>query len=412
MKRTPVGKNNIQSSPPTTRLMNRRNLQSSGAFQQQVLASGATEYPTLNAGLPPVSTYASPGLTSVNMEERRATGAIPRLSNPPPITLSPAAQGIPPYPLQTTPTATPLSSTTQGRIFPVFNQQGEPINGPPPCSFVPSNEDLERLINNMVQQNVRDTFNMFMFNNRCVSNNQQDQRSDFISDQNVFLNSSTNVNNFPNLVNMISHIPFFNDEGSIHPIDFIEQIQMLINNYNIPFANIRILLADKFKGKAKAWGEAFLTSFSTFDNFKNAFVDFFWDETKQQYFKSKIESGIYERGSYVEHFTKYVAMARHIYPPFTDLSLIKLIARHLPPHISTTLIGVSTLGDALGRLKQADYYNCQTHNFNNNHGFKQEKNKYFNPRPNIPNKNQVATLDFCETTNPEENQGNGLSHNH
>lgn len=109
--------------------------------------------------------------------------------------------------------------------------------------------------------------------------------------------------------------------------------------------------------RAKCWGEAFIPIFQSVQAFDRAFLSSFWDATKQLHIRLKIEGGRFEKGPYVEHFTKFVAMARHFQPPITEPMLIGLIARHFPPTIATTLVGVIVFSDAISRSQQADYYN-------------------------------------------------------
>lgn len=368
MRRTPLNDTSLRKSPPATR-------------SRKIIVENTGEA----AGLPPINT--TPLRPSLNTWT--ATGAIPK--NIHTTHLSPAADGLPPYP--GTPEGGTARVNQQGRIFPLHNQPLPNLHLPPEVSL-PSREELHSFIQNAVQQNVRNALNH-------IESQSQYNRNNFVE----------NVN--PSMFGNFSNVPNFDDEGSIHPVDFIGQIQVFFQNNNLSFNNIKFNLAEKFQGRAKIWGNAFVTSFTDFNTFKNYFLDYFWDDTRQLNIKLKIESGIYERGSYVEHFLNYMGLARHIHPPFSDRSLINLISRHYPPHISTILIGVHTIAEAINRLKQADY--VSRNDFkplnNNNHKFPTNTNYY--PNKKLPynksdyaNRVHVSTIDFPDNSEDNCESGN------
>ncbi|KAL3285917.1 hypothetical protein HHI36_000435 [Cryptolaemus montrouzieri] len=74
--------------------------------------------------------------------------------------------------------------------------------------------------------------------------------------------------------------------------------------------------------------------------------------------KLSLQSARYKEseGSFVEHFMKFVAMSKHLEPNYFEQLLIKTIARHYPPNISSVLVGTHSLADAMDKLRQADYY--------------------------------------------------------
>lgn len=74
------------------------------------------------------------------------------------------------------------------------------------------------------------------------------------------------------------------------------------------FNQISYLLVRKFVVRAKCWGEAFITIFQSVQAFDRAFLSLFCDATKQLHIRLKIEGGRFEKGTYVKHFTKFVAM--------------------------------------------------------------------------------------------------------
>ncbi|KAL3274736.1 hypothetical protein HHI36_024259 [Cryptolaemus montrouzieri] len=157
-----------------------------------------------------------------------------------------------------------------------------------------------------------------------------------------------------------------------HPLSPSRDIP--INNFNlnnnIPFrynnvnagssndSDLENLIRHLVHSSAALWSRAYLDFFVDFPSFKNSFISQFWDETKQLETKLALQSARYKEseGSFVEHFMKFVAMSKHLEPNYSEQLLMKTIARHYPPNISSVLVGTHSLADAMDKLRQADYY--------------------------------------------------------
>lgn len=181
-----------------------------------------------------------------------------------------------------------------------------------------------------------------------------DKKQAHVDNINVTNNNPVEWSN--NVLEFAKLVPIFDDKGSIHPCDYVSQIEQLLTLYQVPFKPC--MITDKFKGQARAWANVFLQDFSDFQIFKTAFLEQFWGYPQQLKVKLALESAKYNEstGSLVEHFLKYVEMGRHLQPPYTETILITTIARHYPPHISCCLVGAVNMSEALERLRQADYY--------------------------------------------------------
>lgn len=167
-----------------------------------------------------------------------------------------------------------------------------------------------------------------------------------------------NIDEYLQEVKISSRLPVFNDDGTLHPIDFVNQVEQEFRVLGMSFENFQYTLSEKFGNKARVWSQALLFSFRSFQDFKTAFVQHFWSETKQLDIKLELQATKYteREGSLVNHFMKYIAMARHIDPPYSESMLIATIARHYPPNVSSVLIGACNIEQALERLRQADRY--------------------------------------------------------
>ncbi|CAH1102304.1 unnamed protein product [Psylliodes chrysocephalus] len=170
-------------------------------------------------------------------------------------------------------------------------------------------------------------------------------------------------------LNHVKVLPTFDNREKIHPVEFLENIELYFNVNSISFRQLKFYLNTLMENSAKTWFQAYSHMFGSYNDFKNSFLQQYWGPTLQLNIKLKLESGRYqeEHGSFVDYFNTQVASARHLYPPYTEQQLIAIIARHFPPNISATLVGTDSLLTCVERLRQADYY------FKND----QKKNRYF-----------------------------------
>lgn len=196
-----------------------------------------------------------------------------------------------------------------------------------------------------------------------ATNNNNTLNTDVASIVTQVLNSIQNLRVMPNTstqpgIDLNRHLPFFGNDDTVHPIDFLQQIEHFYESSQISFNDFKIAIGNQFKGKALLWSKAYLHTFHDFHSFKNSFREHFWSETKQLEIRLLLQAARFEEktGSFVDHFMKYVAMAKHLTPEYSQNLLIQTIARHYPPNISSVLVGTQTLAEAMDRLRQADYY--------------------------------------------------------
>lgn len=168
--------------------------------------------------------------------------------------------------------------------------------------------------------------------------------------------TDASMQRYSNCIDVLNSIPNFETEGGIHPVDFVEQVEQIMRESNVSFNSVKVVLQKKFRGSSNYWARAFLPSFNDFYSFKKEFIKHFWGPNQQIHVKIKLEAGRYEQGPYVDHFTEYYALSRHIQPPISEEVVVSLIARHFPPQIAVLLLSVSRATDALAVLQQADYY--------------------------------------------------------
>lgn len=234
-----------------------------------------------------------------------------------------------------------------------------------------------------------------------------------------------------NSLEINKRLPVFDNKGTVHPLDFLEQLEYYHNLDQVPFQFFRYVIANQFKGDASWWSQAHLHKFSNFAEFKVAFKDFFWSEYIQSEVMHTLEKDKYDpsMGSFVQHFMRGVALARHLSSIYPEHFIIQKLARNYPPHIATNLIGTRNFSEAIARLRQAEYYfpadgtffdnrtqisrpeaSRQRFDENKNNAYSpaysRDRSNYKNHFYNHKNKNvSVLEVDKC-TTEDEQNAGN------
>ncbi|XP_031358619.1 uncharacterized protein LOC116182240 [Photinus pyralis] len=151
-------------------------------------------------------------------------------------------------------------------------------------------------------------------------------------------------------------LPIFDNKGMVHPLEFLEQVDCYYNLNKVPYSYFRMVVANQFRGEALSWSQTHMHTFSNFDEFKAGFRDFFWSDVIQSECLYNLEKNKYyaSMGSFSQHFMRSVALAKHISYP--EHFIIQKLSRNYPPHIATHLVGMKRFADAIGRLRQAEYY--------------------------------------------------------
>lgn len=251
-----------------------------------------------------------------------------------------------------------------------------PSYGGPPMHMIhsaSSQEDLTRLITQVVttvlqaQQAInKDNVNHSTSANKHLNN--VNILSSSISnvngqDNNNIFNPNNQNNNFNyggncSLFEVSKIMPEFDNENTLQPLDFLQILESSIDVQRVPFNNIKFLLNNSFKNSAKLWWDAFSDTIVTYCQFRKEFVEYFWPPKKQQQIRNKLETTEYREGDglFVDHFNYWVAISKHLQPPYTPEQLIEKIAPHFPPNVAGSLLGATSLSQALARLRHADEY--------------------------------------------------------
>lgn len=277
--------------------------------------------------------------------------------------------------------------------MPAANFMPPPFCNPTTCSM--QQEDLKTIISSVINE-----VHKLNINNNNINSN-----------QGHFQNICTFKPN--------ADVPIFDDKGDIHPVDFLNQIETMYKSQNV---SVDQFLVDSitnlfFRGNAKIWMNAFLSTFTNFQDFKNQFLAQYWSQSQQLKIRLKLDSDIYPingSATFTEYFNSYVVLAKHLEPAYPPPQLIQIIARHFPPSISCTLIGAVTFQDALQRLRQAEYYfsASTTDSFSHstrpgkNYFYKQNNSRHGSQSQQMSGQNQTKNLSSMQTVDNVECEEN------
>lgn len=151
-------------------------------------------------------------------------------------------------------------------------------------------EELISLFSNVLQR----------VENRIISNITQ------INQNNVNLPNTETVSfNSRNLgvSDIYNKIPIF-DNQIIQPMEFLEQLEYFYNTSNISFESFKYGIRNNFKNEPALWQQAYLHTFNNFEDFKQAFKEHFWSETRQLEIRLSLQSALYCEGSFVNYFMR------------------------------------------------------------------------------------------------------------
>lgn len=229
----------------------------------------------------------------------------------------------------------------------------------------PCSENLVNLISNIVDKSVKNAFQ-----NHCTLGDRNNTPNDTVHpNRNHAYNIQAGLNNIPSqfsnlnlnaslfsLGDFSKLLPDFDGESGLQAPEFLNFLENGVAVDTISFCNLKILFRNCFKNSAKLWWEAYSDYFRDYVQFKTEFLSHFWSKRKQIKIKDQLERTEYREGLLVDHFNYWVAATKYLEPPYTVKELIDAIAPHFPPNISCSLLGCSSLSDAVSRLRQADEY--------------------------------------------------------
>jgi hypothetical protein len=106
---------------------------------------------------------------------------------------------------------------------------------------------------------------------------------------------------------------------------------------------------------AKQWFTTIYKTVGTYENFKTAFTNLLWGQTRQAQIRCSIYQDRWDRKmseSYTEHYIRYASLASMLNPPLSEEDLAGAMVGHFPPEVQNGMIcgNLKTNQDALAYL--------------------------------------------------------------
>lgn len=158
-------------------------------------------------------------------------------------------------------------------------------------------------------------------------------------------NNALNENFLENLINGLQRQnidyrrPEFDNRDSQNPKEFVNQLERYFGVVGTREESKLIVAEDALKGLAKLWVEARATSFTTYAQFKESFLETYDSATYRM--KAKLNWSLRRyhsrEGGLQEYYLKQVKEARYIFPDISAKTINTELAQQFPENIRVSL---------------------------------------------------------------------------
>jgi hypothetical protein len=201
------------------------------------------------------------------------------------------------------------------------------------------------------------------------------------------------------LINYAGHndkIPQFNGKA-INPIEFMNQAVEYINKITqngLNTTDLKHIIGNMMNGSANQWWQMIKHDVYSIEQFKERFVNKYWNENIQSEIRRRLQTGRYSmegRANRSEYFIEKVLILRNLTPKLTEQEIIKHLTNHFEKTIRDAIRvrGIKTIIEMEDLLSEEDIENRQdetpdhhkNNTYNQNHKYKDtDKNRNQEPR--------------------------------
>lgn len=139
----------------------------------------------------------------------------------------------------------------------------------------------------------------------------------------------------------LKDLPAFNGELSpVHPVEFVESVTTFYGASNVPDQVKLQEIMQILKGKALTWYNVNKLKHSSFEQFSEALLKYFWGDQVQDNVRALLFTpNQYRKGGLdmTSYFLNYVHRAQYLEPPVPESLLVSTILRHFPPGVRRNL---------------------------------------------------------------------------
>ena len=136
-------------------------------------------------------------------------------------------------------------------------------------------------------------------------------------------------------------LPKFGNGGGQNPIKFIKDLENYFEIKSVPERMKLIVVRNCLVDNAASWCEMLNTEETEYCEFRRKFIDHFWDRTRQEEVRSKLNQGKFNPRGHLkmaDYFIQMGQLARLLEPPIPTNELISTIANHFTTEVRSAII--------------------------------------------------------------------------
>ena len=170
------------------------------------------------------------------------------------------------------------------------------------------------------------------------------QRLDQFSNPSMACNNSCSSTSLPNNTSANTTIfytqpptiPKFQGNKTKHAMKFLEELEIYFRKSNTPLEQRLLAIQECFEDSAGDWYTIYRISWQTYEDFKQDFIHCYWSKVEQDQLRNKLSADIWENTtSMLDHFSKYVGLARLLTEPLSEENLVSQLIKHFPANIQS-----------------------------------------------------------------------------
>jgi len=152
----------------------------------------------------------------------------------------------------------------------------------------------------------------------------------------------------------------FDNKGETHPTEFMDTLEGAFHQFPMDVNRQQIIILGKLQGEPRTWFMAFRYELKNFEQFKNKFMDKYWNERKRRTAMTNFYSLPFN-SKFIRNPSYFVLELKRKSYPILDLlggekACVETIIRKLPLYWSTPLLasGVSSFDILISTLESIE----------------------------------------------------------
>jgi hypothetical protein len=151
----------------------------------------------------------------------------------------------------------------------------------------------------------------------------------------------------------------FADDGALHPMEFLKQIEKYTAAYNVPDAHQIDIAVDHLEGAPQDWATAFSDQWETWDEFRRAFVSRYWSLSRQDAIVAEFMNTVYSKGAHhsmTRFLLHWMGKLKFVTPPLDPARFLRQFIHSLPANIFNILVAsnIRSTAELLQVLQRMD----------------------------------------------------------